>query len=212
MSKNNLITPVAVWIGDMIYDEGNLIYLAEAIKNTDTSLRDCRRLAADLTEDSGWLKGNIDRLLKTGGRYAFFLILKWDFIENDPALRFIKNLEKLRGQENGHRLYKIISDDMELASWPGTQSGFGKLEEDARGLGLPCFCRTQMNVIGTKRCATLMERIMGYDLPDKSFPDYDEAMLWKIALRINRENFNKRNPRKGAIPKYGFGADGLPDL
>ncbi len=55
---------------------------------------------------------------------------------------------------------------------------------------------------GARRICEFIQRILGYDLPDKFFPDYSWETIRKMANHINQESFNAFNPPLWAIPKY----------
>ncbi len=63
---------------------------------------------------------------------------------------------------------------------------------------------------GMIRLMEMMNRIMGFDLPERKFPNYNARELRQLAWHVCRENFNNFQSRRGAIPKYKIGENGRP--
>ena len=55
---------------------------------------------------------------------------------------------------------------------------------------------------GSIRLTEYINRVMGYDLAVRHFPNYDRGITRKIAHHLNYENFNAFTPRQHSLPKY----------
>ncbi|KKP81800.1 MAG: hypothetical protein UR82_C0051G0006 [Candidatus Moranbacteria bacterium GW2011_GWF1_35_5] len=131
-----------------------------------------------------------------------------------PVKDFIDWLEKVSQQKEDVFVYNIIFDmlgEFKLFNHGYHGENMGS-EEDAFSLNaLPCFYNcSRFSSGGYKRLVKLILRIAGIELIEPNFPNYSWETLSLMARHINRENFNSKKLRKGAIPAHGFDADGLP--
>ena len=127
---------------------------------------------------------------------------------------FSQNLKKYRcdHQKNDIFVYKIIMGGSGFQKDPRytTESKYNPYERKSIELGgIYSYLNTDAPSNGCKRLVDLMNRILGMDLLEDEFPNYNMEELQKIAWNINRENFNSGSVRKSSIPKYPI-IDGKP--
>lgn len=150
------------------------------------------------------------KLSRIKGPLASFIVATPEIAEQRswilPLPEGIREARRQQGEEDTF-VYKII---MGGTGVPFNKEGsedpsqhFSKNDMRAHELG-GVYMRYNGDYpsVSLKRLVELMNRIMGYDLPGKYFPDYSAKDIQKIAWHIKRENFNLWTPMQGAIPKY----------
>ena len=171
----------------------------------------------DINNNDGLFKKNaLDRIAKGSGEInVVFLVTNFASARTEMARKFIHTIQKAVGKKENTFLYHITFDMLE--EFKKMENGFcgEHMVSEIAALSnetLPCLCDCSQTTftIGYRRLAELMSRIIGEDLSEKKFPNYNWEMLSSIALHINRESFNMRSERIGTIPKYQFGEDGMP--
>ena len=160
------------------------------------------------------------RVIKEGFGDPAIIFVVTDFrsARTEGTKNFIGTIRETAGKEENAFVYHIILDM--LGEFQQMKHGFygfrgGKMGSEAEALqlgALPCLCNCEQitYTMGFRRLADLIGRIIGSDIPEETFPNYDRDMLCRISWHINRENFNEGKPRIAAIPKYQFGEDGKP--
>jgi len=147
-----------------------------------------------------------------------FIVTDFETARSRAMKQFMESIRMVAAAQGGDvNVYHIILDmlrEFERFGHGYWGRNMGD-EREAFGMGtLPCLCNLDnySYTVGYGRLKELAMRIAGLDLPlDKiHFPNYNEGMLRRIALHINREDFNPQKPRLGAIPKYGFNEMCLP--
>ncbi len=83
------------------------------------------------------------------------------------------------------------------------KSPYSSDELRAQELGaLHLYYNTDAPTAGSRRIISMIGRIMGRDLPGKTFPDYSFEELKQMAWHISRESFNNFGGPDWAIEKY----------
>ena len=199
MTDLNQLVPVVIWVGHASIIE-DLVPFCDAFDNhfflpshgieTLFKIDDSKKAKTKLHQ-------SIIKILSKKERNAIFVVLTRNCLNDNPDVHeFIKIIKETNANKND-RVYVIAMD-------------WNNHEEVKQYGALPCymdFCQSQ---VGARRCVELISRIVGYNRPGyNQFPDYDDETLWKMALHINLENFNKDTPRLGALSKQAF-ENGLP--
>lgn len=71
---------------------------------------------------------------------------------------------------------------------------------------------TDVPIVDMRRVTSMIERIVGVDLPGLIYPDYNQEDLQRLAWHISRENFNFGQVKEGSIPKYRIDERGRPEI
>ena len=118
-----------------------------------------------------------------------FLILTWATAKNHQKI--VSLTENLR--KKGVIVCPIIWDEPFTKNRPNY---FDKM-----GLSYLYFDRDAQTA-GARKLNEFIQRILGYDLPGKLFPNYSQNTIIKIAEHINHENFNGWPKKTNYLPKY----------
>jgi len=143
-----------------------------------------------------------------GDKVVIFYIVTADVAESSYFDIFKKVLKKYTS--NCFEYTIIVGGRFKRRIGIDHDSPYNMWEQIAHQLGaVSSFFNSDAPTAGIKRLVELMNRIMGTDLPGENIPDYSLKDLRQMAWHVNRENFNCRNVREGAIQKYNI-VDGKP--
>lgn len=210
---NRTLKPIIVWLGHTYRSEDTLRNFKGWLKNSKSKLLEGRAYNLSVNDEQKEIEDLQYKFFEEFSKkspLAVFLIVDWETFKLDYVKQFINKVNEV-SRNSQSRTYTILLDDLEQTCGANEKIEIFDRENELVGLALPCHCQHQMTVIGTRRCVNLLERIMGYDIGDgKNFPYYSEKMLMGVTRHINRENFNKRDPRIGAWEKYSFTNCNIP--
>ena len=220
-NKEKEVVALPVWLGTRTYDHSDLsaftsdwyIYRAfgsfEKIvfPEIDIKVAYNRKYLSRLKEIINRIENMVS---KSEYQIAIFLVFSADSLESRWFEPFMKAIEK---NSPNCRIYKIIM---------GGNFNHDKLcDREKAEPYLPheirchefgavySYYNSDAPSNAIHRLIELMNRLMGYDLPDKKFPDYSLGDVKKIAWNVSREDFNTFGKRKDCVPKYKI-KDGKP--
>lgn len=214
-----------VWLGGRLWDASDLHachhipgkFLGYTYPFTGKGdVKDCRRL---LREADEFLADELvsKHILRHNRTLAVFLVTTWEAVEfaqkhklnqrhkdNRPLMASLIPRSQLVFN------YLIIMDGGKYYS-PEETGPYTDNDKMAHRLGgVFLGYNTDAPTAGGARLTDFIYRIMGYDLKNDSFPNYDFETLKKMAWHIKKESFNSCSRKEGAIPKYAFDETGKP--
>ena len=138
-------------------------------------------------------------------------VISWGIAKSKWFYRFQEMLKGFKGNRLYSRFFRIYKIILEKSKTELPPLDYCADERQAPLLDAvySYFKNSDAEGAACRRIIELMNRLMGADLSEIEFPDYDLYDRARIAWHTNREDFNEgpNNPRKDAIRKYNIKDD-----
>lgn len=139
--------------------------------------------------------------------FALFLIISWRVAgKTRKVLKFIKSLKQIPNLHSYTLVWGEGGIERFFFGSPGSKLSDYLFERDYANY---LYFHHDAPTAGARRICEFIQRIMGYDLPGETFPDYCFEDVKKIAFHINHESFNSFSAASDSVPKYNI-VDGRP--
>lgn len=145
-----------------------------------------------------------------------FCVISWEIAKSKWFYHFQEMLKVLKGDKLYNRFFRIYKIILEKSETELPPADYSVNERQALVLDAvySYFKNSDAEGAACRRIIELMNRLMGADISEIEFPDYDLRDRARIAWHTNREDYNEgpNNPRKDAIQKYKFIDGRRPDF